>query len=863
MLLLSVHILLKLGYSLVVLFTLTGIMAYGGVEFNPSLLKQSLRRTGTKLQNEQHQPSSSGSTAHNEFPPQVKLKPTKPGKTIPEIASKPTLSTSNKVPPTTSTKLPFQRENTIDMPEKKVSVLELSKRITQQDPATTTASSSNTKGPSPPPAPKPTPKSKPPPPTRNSSLHPTPSVKSIPDTSNELPEEVYDDIQEYSAMIRAMKTTTNTQPAAVHQPSSPAPPTPTSPPLPQPTPTGPPLPPPNTLPGTNTRVVKSPSVEALNTSERKTDSRPNSTYSGHYNSSTLPTRGNKGSPLKRNNVSTTYKELEEPMGLGEFVNKYQNRFPTQMKMCSNHSGVITINNGDIYNVHFLKNTDVVSLTASGGTQYFVPINSAIEFGIVYNPTNNVQDALQGFVFATAGEIISTGSTPPPIIYVQQNCEISSQESSVQVGDVLVVNEVKSKLLRGKMLMCTDIRTEQKKRLLDSCSGNFSTTPSQVKLFLPQLLRHVPFPQYCVLSYNGYGNDAQNIASKLPRGIVEVTRTTTQQSIIVSKEYSDELLEFPITNNVTVQPIQPSETVTQNLMIDTKQKYNSFSPVSVKSMSLMLSMESPYTLTKQVALLSAPRSDTSSLIGVKLVKPGSPPPPEPPSNIPIEPPPTSLPEDDDDDPDYQIPCLARELYNSKTAQQKTSAPNSPGLQGPAPTPSHYDTPRSSLGTISTKSTIPESTSIEDDDDDDIYDIPCQTPSPTLTKANKPINNSKQKKKSSFDRGVYSSTGGTSMPLPPPPNTPLPVIPPVNTQSTSTSTKQQQQMQPVTMPAIDSNSPSLQAEVNRLKEETKTLKSTVEKLDSMFSGLASSIGRHVNTYLHKLPDFIIYIFSEFAV
>ncbi len=517
----------------------------------------------------------------------------------------------------------------------------------------------------------------PPAPRRNSSLPPTQNETAVSEYYDD--EEAYDDIQNLfpangkpAQSSQLLSRTENSSLMATEPP-----------PLPNrnPVPNGPP-------------VRKSSSTEKL--SKGATGSRESS-----YSANTLPLKNRMpASSMLRKPISledinppekfvsampSSYKEVGGHMGLAEFVQKHQNRFPLPIKMCSSHTGAITVNEGDKYNVHFLKFTDVVNITvSSGGTQYVVPLNSAVQFGVLYNPTNSSQDAIQGFVFSTAGEIMSTGLVPP-IMLVQQSCEISSQDGSVQAGDLLVINEVKQKILRSKMLVCTDVRTEQKKRLSENCAGHFSTTPSHTRLYLPQLLRHIPLPQYCVLFYDGM--NAKEITSKLPGGTIEITRMTTQQSIIVSRQSTGELFEFPLSNSIVVQALQPTDNVMKQLIEDTKQKHQNFKPANVNSTSMMLSLENPYTMNKQVMLFSCTRKDENALIGVKLELPKI-------CHSHNEPNP-------DDDPDYQLPQVALAEYE---AAKKFSPPSQQ---------SHYDSPKSNaLKTVS-----------ETTDEDDVYDIPC--------------------------------------------------------------------------------------------------------------------------------------------
>lgn len=44
-----------------------------------------------------------------------------------------------------------------------------------------------------------------------------------------------------------------------------------------------------------------------------------------------------------------------------------------------------ISSGDVYNFHFVKNEKTVSIRDCGGTNFSIPLNSAIEFGLLYNP----------------------------------------------------------------------------------------------------------------------------------------------------------------------------------------------------------------------------------------------------------------------------------------------------------------------------------------------------------------------------------------------------------------------------------------------------------------------------------------------
>ena len=44
-----------------------------------------------------------------------------------------------------------------------------------------------------------------------------------------------------------------------------------------------------------------------------------------------------------------------------------------------------ISSGDVYNFHFVKNEKIASIKDCGGSSFSIPLNSAIQFGVLYNP----------------------------------------------------------------------------------------------------------------------------------------------------------------------------------------------------------------------------------------------------------------------------------------------------------------------------------------------------------------------------------------------------------------------------------------------------------------------------------------------
>ena len=51
--------------------------------------------------------------------------------------------------------------------------------------------------------------------------------------------------------------------------------------------------------------------------------------------------------------------------------------------------------GDVFNLHFVKNTKVVAVETVEGTQLSVPLNSSLTFGVIYDPNEKEEEARGG------------------------------------------------------------------------------------------------------------------------------------------------------------------------------------------------------------------------------------------------------------------------------------------------------------------------------------------------------------------------------------------------------------------------------------------------------------------------------------
>ena len=198
--------------------------------------------------------------------------------------------------------------------------------------------------------------------------------------------------------------------------------------------------------------------------------------------------------------------LSDGMHLPDFVEKYSKSFPVHIKVLKGYCGPssrLTISTNDTYNIHFLKHTQVVAIKDAHDTPYSIPLNSAIEFGLVYDPNENRSEAISGLTFEKISEIIAA-HTPPKVFCALKAFRGEDEKSSVYDHEVLVVKQVLKPRLKGKRaLKVYSLLTNSEKLLHEDCIGRFTTQPYMVRMHLLEMIEHVihPFPHQAIVYFS--------------------------------------------------------------------------------------------------------------------------------------------------------------------------------------------------------------------------------------------------------------------------------------------------------------------------------------------------------------------------
>ena len=138
------------------------------------------------------------------------------------------------------------------------------------------------------------------------------------------------------------------------------------------------------------------------------------------------------------------------------------------------------------------------------TPYCIPLNSAIEFGLLYQPRQGRKPAEieSGAVFSSVADLLSQPETPRVLVALK-SWQSSDGKTSVVTNEVLFVKGVQRSLFGKKGLKVFSRTTKSDKFLADDCSTQFSTQPSLCRLHITDIVDHIRQPkgEKCVLFLN--------------------------------------------------------------------------------------------------------------------------------------------------------------------------------------------------------------------------------------------------------------------------------------------------------------------------------------------------------------------------
>ena len=261
---------------------------------------------------------------------------------------------------------------------------------------------------------------------------------------------------------------------------------------------------------------------------------------------------------KYHKTQSKHLPLFKPMTLAEITKKYAKFFPIKIQITEGHYGTSTkysISTDDRFNLHFKKIMKQVTIQTYG-EEYFIPLSTSIQFGVVYNPSNNTTVALEGHRFRRVADLMEANPLPQ-LVSVISPC-FCSNGVFLEENELLVVKKVKkTHILRGKpMLKVFSLKTMSKKLLPEEAIGNFTTKPVCLKMDLTQFLKHIPKPFPCkVMMYVKREEevddcpDEEELPSNMFSWPVTLKSVKQHESLVATLEKSSQLIDIPLQGSI--------------------------------------------------------------------------------------------------------------------------------------------------------------------------------------------------------------------------------------------------------------------------------------------------------------------------
>lgn len=127
--------------------------------------------------------------------------------------------------------------------------------------------------------------------------------------------------------------------------------------------------------------------------------------------------------------------------VNDLVNQYSSHLPLKLVVSKGVYGMeesYSLATADCCIVHYIKKRELVQIQDPRTNQEFsVPLNSAIKFGVVYNPNNDENQALRGFTFPLVSDILAESQLPKMGI-----AHLTDPDIGMKSVEVLVIKEVK-------------------------------------------------------------------------------------------------------------------------------------------------------------------------------------------------------------------------------------------------------------------------------------------------------------------------------------------------------------------------------------------------------------------------------------
>ena len=270
--------------------------------------------------------------------------------------------------------------------------------------------------------------------------------------------------------------------------------------------------------------------------------------------------------------------------MNEFLELYSTSLPLKIEIETGYFGETsrqTLSAQDSFYIHYSKCCSVVTAKRPNRADFNIPLNSDITFSILYDPYDNLDEAVKGFDFPKVSDIITLENLPKVICCT---CEWKDGTISLGKGEILVVLEVVKGLKTNIWLQVFSLQTNTNKLLPMECEAHFSTNPYCIPLHLLEIYNCVPNAFPCKVRVNKADSSKESLRN-LPSSLVfTLLKKTSEVTLVASSTTAkSSYIEIPSSlSSVEVSVMDIDEEERQKLLLTTREIVESFNPEKIMS-----------------------------------------------------------------------------------------------------------------------------------------------------------------------------------------------------------------------------------------------------------------------------------------
>lgn len=273
----------------------------------------------------------------------------------------------------------------------------------------------------------------------------------------------------------------------------------------------------------------------------------------------------------------------KPFGLEEFAASFP--LPQIVRVYTGHYGIteqFSMSEGEELILFFIKSAKIVMASTQRRTEtYHLPLNSSLQFG-PYRIKSSESET-HSYHYATVEDLIKRKEGLPKVVKVFKTFSGLSEQQSVMAGELIFPQKVSGKK-KNQVLKCKN-KHGTKLKLGLNCAGDFSTDPSDIRMYLLEYIEHINVFPVTVLIFNEK-NDYNSKLSCLRTGTILILEAPSPlRSYICSTDVFGErdypILELPMIMPIQIQCMERPGLDMQPIYSKIQHAYENFNPSMIK------------------------------------------------------------------------------------------------------------------------------------------------------------------------------------------------------------------------------------------------------------------------------------------